>query len=97
MLSDHERATLHEIQRQFLAEDPEFVQTFDARTQRLPRASRQPIDKHRRTYTVLMWITTMLSVLLLIAGSVGGALLLAAVAVALSLARRRGDAITPRT
>lgn len=30
MLSDRERATLSEIQRQFVAEDPRYVQGFDA-------------------------------------------------------------------
>ena len=36
MLSDRERATLHEIQGQFLAEDPGFAQTFDADPPDLP-------------------------------------------------------------
>lgn len=93
MLSDRERATLHEIEGRFLAEDPGFVRTFDARAQRLPSASRTPIAE----YTILTWITSILSVLLLLAGGWAGALLLALVAVALSLARRRGGAPTPRT
>ena len=88
MLNDRERATLHEIQRQFLAEDPGFVQTFDARTQHLPTAVDKPIGRHGRAPTILAWITAILSVLVLMTSSVGGALLLATVSVALFLARR---------
>jgi len=97
VFSDHERATLHEIQSQFLAEDPGFAQTFDADPPDLPVASRAPIDEFRRPYTILMWLLTTLSVLQLLAGSVGGALLFAGVAVALWLVRHRDDATTPRT
>ncbi len=97
MLSDRERATLHEIQGQFLAEDPGFAQTFDADPPDLTGASRAPIDEFRRPYTILMWLLTTLSVLQLLAGSVGGGLLFAGVAVALWLVRHRDDATTPRT
>ncbi len=58
---------------------------------------RAPIDEFRRPYTILMWLLTTLSVLQLLAGSVGGGLLFAGVAVALWLVRHRDDATTPRT
>ncbi|MEU7817453.1 DUF3040 domain-containing protein [Pseudonocardia sp. NPDC049154] len=35
MLSDHERKTLEELERRFMADDPEFPQLFDARARRL--------------------------------------------------------------
>lgn len=98
MLSDHERATLREIQRQVLAEDPRFVQIFDARAQRLSRAPRESLDEYRWLYTVLMWIATAMSVLWVVAGSLGGALLIAVLALTLFLARRRhGTTPTSRT
>ncbi len=56
MLDDHDRAKLHEIQRQLLAEDPRFVQAFDGRTQRPPIAALdQPVDEYRLSLTILMW------------------------------------------
>ncbi|MGH3996068.1 MAG: DUF3040 domain-containing protein, partial [Pseudonocardiaceae bacterium] len=36
MLSDRERATLHDIQRQFLIEDPDFVRSFHTAGQSPP-------------------------------------------------------------
>ena len=35
MLSDHEWRTLREVERQFLAEDPEFARSFATRAQHL--------------------------------------------------------------
>jgi hypothetical protein len=88
VLNDRERATLHEIQSQFLAEDPRFVQTFDVRTQRLSTAVDKPIDRHGWAPTILIWTTAVLGIVALMTGSVGGAMLLATVGVALLLARR---------
>jgi type VI protein secretion system component VasF len=90
VLSDRERATLEEIQRGLVAEDPRFVQAFDARTQALSRTGRASSLEYRLTQTVLLWITVALAVLLLATGAVGGALLLGGIAVALALARDPG-------
>jgi hypothetical protein len=87
VLSDRERATWEEIQDRFLAEDPGFVQTFDAPVQRPPGAPAEPIAE-RRTHRILMWRAAMLGALLLMTGSAGGAVLLAMVGLALLLARR---------
>jgi hypothetical protein len=97
VLDDRDRATLHEIQRQFLAEDPRFVQSFDARTQRLSSSPRRPVDEFRRAQTVLMWISAVLGVMLLLTGATAGALLLGVIAAALLIARPRGDAAPPLT
>jgi hypothetical protein len=35
VLNDHERKTLEELERQFMADDPEFPRLFYARAQRL--------------------------------------------------------------
>lgn len=93
VLSDHERATLSEIQCQFLAEDPRYVRSFEtprtAAPPRTPHGRPEPIDEYRLAYTVLMWIATTLSALWLIAGSLGGAFLIGLVAVTFFLVRRR--------
>lgn len=97
MLSDHERAALRKVERQILAEDPQFVRTFDTRAQQLPGGPRRPLNQDQRTYTVLMWVAAALSLLMAVAGSPGGALLFAVVAVTFALACRRGGTTTPRT
>ena len=73
MLSDHERKTLQELERQFMADDPEFPRAFDARAQRLDR-------KHLGgTATTAIVAAVLLFALMLVAGSLGGALMLATV------------------
>lgn len=86
MLSDRDRATLHEIHSQFLVDDPGFVQTFDARPSR-PTVASAPAGQRRRPQTVFMWIAALLCVLLpAAAGPTGGALLLGMGAVAVLVA-----------
>jgi hypothetical protein len=87
VLSDRERATWDEIQGQFLAEDPTFVRTFDAPVQLPPSSPPQPIAE-RRAHRILVWCAAVTGVLLLLAGSVGGALLVAMVGVALLMEGR---------
>ena len=81
MLSDRERASLDEIKDHLLAEDPRFVGTFEASVKR-------PQAVLRWMRQVLPWCTVALAVLMLMAGSVGAAALLAMLAVALWMARR---------
>lgn len=102
MLSDRDRATLHEIQNHFLADDPGFVETFDNRPQApssastpaAPAAPNAPTAPRRRTQMVFMWVAALLCMLLpAAAGPTGGALLLAmgAVGVLVLLYRRSGS------
>jgi hypothetical protein len=87
VLSDRERATWEEIQDQVLAEDPGFARIFDAPAQLPPSPSPVSVAE-RRVHRILVWCAAVLGVLLLVAGSVGGALLVAMVGVALLMERR---------
>jgi hypothetical protein len=87
VLSDHERARLDEIQDQLLAEDPRFVQVFEASVSR-PRSNFPGDAVLRRGRQAMPWFTVAVALVLLMAGSVGGAALLAMLGVALWIARR---------
>jgi hypothetical protein len=67
VLSDREREVLREVERQILHEDPEFARSFDARAQRL---------RHRAGglgIKIFVLAGLLLSALVLVAGSLGGA------------------------
>ena len=74
MLSDHERETLREVERQFLAEDPGFAHAFEARQTRM---SRRP---HRWGARIALVTAALLTAFLVVAGSLGSALVVAVVA-----------------
>jgi Protein of unknown function (DUF3040) len=71
MLSDHERKTLLDVERRFLAEDPEFARSFDA--QRLRRL-RQPAAPRGSNGKIAVAVALLFSAILLLAGFPGGAL-----------------------
>ena len=85
MLSDRERATWEQIQDQFLTEDPGFVQRFDAPSDLPPNTRRR--HSTAQVHRVLLWCAGVLGVLLLFAGAVGGALLVAMLIVAILMGR----------
>jgi hypothetical protein len=69
VLGDRDRATLHEIQNQFLLDDPGFVQSFDARPFRstgssAPPAPTAPTAQRRRPHTMFRLIAGLLCMLL---------------------------------
>jgi hypothetical protein len=68
VLSDQERKVLDELERQFMAEDPEFARSFPAREQCPPRAHHRPATK------VAIVVALLLCALMLVAGSLSGAL-----------------------
>lgn len=86
MLNDRERATWEQIQDQFLTEDPEFVRTFNAPADLPPNTQRRPTAVQVRR--ILLWCAGILGVLLLFAGAVGGALVVAMLLVAVLMERR---------
>jgi Flp pilus assembly protein TadB len=90
VLSDHERKALREVERQFLTEDPRFTRSFEARQTQLTRQSRKP------GAGLAVWAAALLAALVLVAGSLAGAL---AIAFATSLLwtawRHSGDRRTP--
>ncbi|MHA6783218.1 DUF3040 domain-containing protein [Pseudonocardia saturnea] len=67
MLSDHERKTLREVERRFLTEDPEFARSFHARAQGLQRT------QDRWGIQTFLVVGLLLSALMLVTGSLGGA------------------------
>jgi hypothetical protein len=73
VLSDHERQTLREVERRFLAEDPGFARAFEARQTRLSRHPR------RLGARIALVTAALLTAFLLVAGSLGSALTVAVV------------------
>jgi hypothetical protein len=83
VLDDNEQETLREVERCLLAEDPEFVNGFQARQSDLRRRS------YRLGTAIAIVVALLLVGLMLAAGSVGGAVLWAgATAVVWGLWRR---------
>ncbi|PZS39422.1 MAG: hypothetical protein DLM62_08370 [Pseudonocardiales bacterium] len=58
MLSDRERATLHEIERRFLVEDPDFVRFFRTAGQSPPPCD--PPDHRRQALPLAITLTVVL-------------------------------------
>lgn len=90
MLSDHERKTLREVELQLLL-DPNLARAFET------TARRSPHDRRRRAYTVSIVLTLALCLLMLVAGAPGTALVLAAGAGVIFMARRWDDPARPDT
>ena len=92
MLDDHERETLREIQRRMFVDDPDFERSFRA----LGAPAREPVavppGPHRWAYAVVIGIAALLATVLLLAGSVGGALAFTVIAAAVWLARHLENA-----
>lgn len=86
MLSDRERATWDQIQDRFLIEDPGFVQRFNSPSD-LPPTTRRGTTT-AQVHRILLWCAGVLGVLLLLAGAVGGALMIAMLGVAMLIERR---------
>ena len=90
MLSDHEQRGLLELQRQFLAEDPDFVRSFDEVGQRDSGFSFQWVDAMPRWVpTAAVVGTVALGLLTLAIGVAAVALVFAMLAVPIVVARKR--------
>ena len=68
MLSDHERKTLLDVERQFIADDPEFVRSFDDQLHQRPAAP------HGSNGKIAVAVALLFGAILLLAGFPGGAL-----------------------
>ncbi|TXK39878.1 DUF3040 domain-containing protein [Nonomuraea sp. C10] len=77
VLDDRERDELRRIQRRLRDEDPDFTESFHSDARHLPR--RAP-DLSRRTYTVLLVISSTSCLIMMAAGSPFIALLFAGLA-----------------
>jgi len=93
MLSDHEQRALLELQRQFLAEDPDFARSFDEVGQRDSAFSLQWVDAMPRWVpTAAVVGTVALGVLILAIGVAAVALvfaMFAMLAVMIAVVRKR--------
>ncbi len=92
MLSDRERQTLREVQRQFAAEDPDFARAFDdvgrgQSTYSLAWVYAMP----RWVYTIAIAVSVALGVLMLLTRAPGTALVFAALATVIAMLRKRRD------
>ncbi|CAA9447669.1 MAG: hypothetical protein AVDCRST_MAG66-4575 [uncultured Pseudonocardia sp.] len=81
MSSDQEWAELREVERWFLAEDPTFMQAFEARARELGRRSADGATR------VTVGVATALGALLLLVGSPTGAVAVVVVTVLVGLLR----------
>lgn len=91
MLSDREQKTFRELQRQFAAEDPAFVRTFDEVPPRSAYSVQWAYGLPRWVYTSAMLVAVALGVLMLLARAPSIALVFAAIATLISVVRRRRD------
>jgi len=91
MLSDRERKTLRDVQRQFDAEDPDFSRSFDDVGQHSTYSLQWAYTMPRWAYTTAIVVAVALGMLMLLARAPGTALLFAALATMISMIRRRRD------
>ena len=90
MLSNHEQRALLELQRQFLAEDPDFARSFDEVGQRDSVFSLQWVDAMPQWVpTAAVVGTVALGVLMLAIGVAAVALVLAMLTVMIVVVRKR--------
>jgi Flp pilus assembly protein TadB len=90
VLSDHELKSLREVERQCMADDPDFTRTFEAGQARL---SRHP---HQLGLTLAVVAAALLTTFLLVAGSLGSAVVVAAATGLIIWAVRHRSASTKR-
>jgi Flp pilus assembly protein TadB len=96
VLSDHERKTLREIQRQLFVDDPDFQRSFRALDAQPPTRPAAPTPEplpaspsaNRWIYTTVIITAALLALLLMLAGSLGGALAFIIIAGSMWLVRR---------
>lgn len=91
MLSDHDRKTLREVEHHCMAEDPAFTRSFQERQARL---SRRP---HQTAAAIAIAVAALLTTLMLIAGSLTGALAFATVTGLIWMAWRHSTETNRRT
>lgn len=99
MLSDHERETLREIQRQLVVNDPDLQRSFRAFEESTPTQTPPPEGRWAYggwAYTAGIVVATVLAIVMLLTGSLGGALAFAIIAASVSVARHLNHAVRQR-
>jgi hypothetical protein len=89
VLNDHEREALREVERRLLSEDPDFAESFTARAQHLSDPSRAGVG-----IKAFLVAGLVVSALMLVIGSLGGAAAFATGTGCIWLAWRFGAAVT---
>ncbi|MFI7680470.1 DUF3040 domain-containing protein [Actinophytocola sp. NPDC049390] len=77
MLSEHEQATLREIQRHLTVDDPDLEKSFR------DFAATPPSARYLWVYTTLVVVSAVLATAMLLVGAFGGAVAFAVIACAL--------------
>jgi hypothetical protein len=90
VLSDHEWKTLREVERRFMVDDPHFTRAFEAHQARL---SHHP---YRPGAALALVVGVLLTAFLMVAGSLAGALVVAATTGLIVWALRRHTVGTDR-
>lgn len=89
MLSDNEQKTLREVERQFMADDPEFPRRFDRVGQQHSTYSLQwAYAMPRWAYTTAIVAAVTLGVLMMVVRLPGAALVFAALATIIAVVRK---------
>ena len=90
VLNDLEQQALREVQRHLLAEDPDFVRSFDEAERRDSTYSVQWVYAMPRwVYTTAVVVAVALGVLMLVVSGPGTALILAMLATTIFVIQRR--------
>ncbi|MDN5916475.1 MAG: DUF3040 domain-containing protein [Pseudonocardia sp.] len=94
MLSDHERKALQEVERQFMAQDPDFTRSFDAAGHSSTYTLQWIYEMPRWVYRLAIGPAVALGFLMILAGAPWIAILFAAAAVLLVwISRRRSERV----
>lgn len=92
MLSDHERKALREVERQFMAQDPDFTRFFDATGQPSTYSIQWIYEMPWWAYRIAIGLAVALGFLMVLAGAPWTAILLAGLAVLLmGIQKRRNE------
>ena len=89
MLNDHERKALREVERQFMAQDPDFTRSFDATGQPSTYPIQWIYEMPWWTYRIVIGLAVALGFLMMLAGAPWTAILFAGLAVLFSRIQKR--------
>lgn len=92
MLSDHERKALREVERQFMAQDPDFTRAFDATGQPSTYSIQWIYEMPWWAYRIVIGLAVALGLLMMLAGAPWTAILFAGLAVLFSRIQKRSSA-----
>ncbi|MBW0101805.1 DUF3040 domain-containing protein [Pseudonocardia sp. KRD291] len=89
MLSDHERKALQEVERQFMAQDPDFTRSFDTARQPSTYSIQCIYEMPWWAYRIAIGLAVALGFLMMLSGAPWTAILFAGLAVLFSVVQKR--------